>query len=478
MLMAKLRSSVHSRAQASPSLAATQKELKAGTHKGPKPSAAVVGLSSQRPLTHLAEPQDHPIIHEFSGVQRGALHKRYKRFLGDVSFAGKAGNELEGGANPPLTGGSTTSEVTVSLGSTAGHALEGGANPPLAEDSSAASCSSSLQYIYLKDSQVSPYFGADSANNWGRMGRQAHQITRVTRVTRDLIMITRPQGARHLVTRVTRVTRDLIMITRPQGARHLVTRVTRVTRDLIMITRPQGARHLVTRVTRVGVHSALANKIVRKLLEDGHLEGILGSYTVLQSEVAVGQASPNPSRLDFMLTRKNGKRMYIEVKSATLSEPMKGESPETNIALFPDTVSALALKRMTEIANMVKDESTTVQYSTCLQVSTQALKHMTEIANMGSKRAQRHMTKIVNLVSTRALKHMKEIANLVKDGHEAACVFLIQRGDCTHFAPCHEKDPVYAAAVQEETDGTAVARYLGPAEVLLGYQAQDWVADC
>jgi sugar fermentation stimulation protein A len=28
-------------------------------------------------------------------------------------------------------------------------------------------------------------------------------------------------------------------------------------------------------------------------------------------------------------------------------------------------------------------------------------------------------------------------------------VFLIQRGDCTRFAPCHAKDPVYARLVVE-----------------------------
>lgn len=29
----------------------------------------------------------------------------------------------------------------------------------------------------------------------------------------------------------------------------------------------------------------------------------------------------------------------------------------------------------------------------------------------------------------------------------AQMVFLIQRSDCTHFAPCHAKDPVYAQLV-------------------------------
>jgi DNA-binding sugar fermentation-stimulating protein len=31
---------------------------------------------------------------------------------------------------------------------------------------------------------------------------------------------------------------------------------------------------------------------------------------------------------------------------------------------------------------------------------------------------------------------------------QAACIFLIQRGDCDTFAPCYAKDPAYAQAVR------------------------------
>lgn len=67
----------------------------------------------------------------------------------------------------------------------------------------------------------------------------------------------------------------------------------------------------------------------------------------------------------------------------------------------------------------------------------------------------------------------------------AQMVFVIQRGDCTHFAPCHASDPEYGRLVLEaaamgvrvialrcslEGDpvhGRGVVRYIGPAEVRL-----------
>lgn len=32
---------------------------------------------------------------------------------------------------------------------------------------------------------------------------------------------------------------------------------------------------------------------------------------------------------------------------------------------------------------------------------------------------------------------------MVARGHSAALLFVVQRGDCTAFAPCHAKDPAY-----------------------------------
>lgn len=47
--------------------------------------------------------------------------------------------------------------------------------------------------------------------------------------------------------------------------------------------------------------------------------------------------------------------------------------------------------------------------------------------------------------SDRASRHVEELIQAVQSGsHHAALVFLVQRGDCSAFAPCYEKDPRYA----------------------------------
>ena len=46
-------------------------------------------------------------------------------------------------------------------------------------------------------------------------------------------------------------------------------------------------------------------------------------------------------------------------------------------------------------------------------------------------------------VSERATKHLKELIRLKRQGHRAALVFVIQRGDCDRFRPADEIDPEY-----------------------------------
>lgn len=45
--------------------------------------------------------------------------------------------------------------------------------------------------------------------------------------------------------------------------------------------------------------------------------------------------------------------------------------------------------------------------------------------------------------SERAAKHLKELMRLRRQGHRAALVFVIQRGDCDYFRPADEIDPEY-----------------------------------
>lgn len=52
-------------------------------------------------------------------------------------------------------------------------------------------------------------------------------------------------------------------------------------------------------------------------------------------------------------------------------------------------------------------------------------------------------------VSDRAQRHVRELTYIAKNGCSAALIFIIQRGDCSTFAPCHEKDPEYGRLVVE-----------------------------
>eukprot|EP00892_Ulva_mutabilis_P006765 jgi/Ulvmu1/4460/UM002_0185.1 len=150
----------------------------------------------------------------------------------------------------------------------------------------------------------------------------------------------------------------------------------------------------------VGVHSALANKLVQHLLQHKQITALL-PYNTVRTEVTIAphmklkrtlkaaQSGHRPktakSRMDFQLEGDSG-LTFLEVKSVTMAQQ---SSCGKRMALFPDTVS------------------------------------------------------------DRAQKHMKELISLVESGHKAVCLFMVQRSDCDEFAPSHSKDPEYARLVQD-----------------------------
>lgn len=46
-------------------------------------------------------------------------------------------------------------------------------------------------------------------------------------------------------------------------------------------------------------------------------------------------------------------------------------------------------------------------------------------------------------VTIRGTKHLRELMDMVAQGHRAAMVYLVQRSDCSSFAPAADIDPVY-----------------------------------
>ncbi|MHB8423269.1 MAG: DNA/RNA nuclease SfsA [Leptospirales bacterium] len=91
---------------------------------------------------------------------------------------------------------------------------------------------------------------------------------------------------------------------------------------------------------RVGINPILANTLTAEILA-GSLHPALSGATVLGREVVYGEAS----RVDFLLERE-GRRMFLEVKSVTYRDGHAG--------LFPDAVSSRAVRHLGELENCIR----------------------------------------------------------------------------------------------------------------------------
>jgi len=55
-------------------------------------------------------------------------------------------------------------------------------------------------------------------------------------------------------------------------------------------------------------------------------------------------------------------------------------------------------------------------------------------------------------VTARGTKHLRELMEMVSAGHRAVMVYLVQRSDCSSFAPAEEIDPTYASTLREASE--------------------------
>ncbi len=62
--------------------------------------------------------------------------------------------------------------------------------------------------------------------------------------------------------------------------------------------------------------------------------------------------------------------------------------------------------------------------------------------------------------TTRGQKHLRELMELKKQGHGAEIVFVVQRHDCTHFAPADEIDPEYGRLLRQAREAGVTIRAL------------------
>ena len=92
----------------------------------------------------------------------------------------------------------------------------------------------------------------------------------------------------------------------------------------------------------VGVNTHRANRIVEQGIEAKKISA-LGKSCHFKREVKYGKNS----RIDFLITNKESKEIFLEVKNVTLSK-------NKNVAEFPDAITERGSKHLLELIQVVK----------------------------------------------------------------------------------------------------------------------------
>ncbi len=153
----------------------------------------------------------------------------------------------------------------------------------------------------------------------------------------------------------------------------------------------------------VGVNTHLTNTLVASAIGKGLLKGTpLGGFRVERAEVPYGD-----SRLDFLLLRD--------------------QAPDVTPDVTQDVTQDV-------IQDMTRDGN----------------KCYLEVKSVTLKLDGRAM--FPDAVTTRGARHMSELEKIVSRGGRAAVFFLVQRADCSCFAPAAHIDPAYADSLNSAAD--------------------------
>jgi len=186
--------------------------------------------------------------------------------------------------------------------------------------------------------------------------------------------------------------------------------------------------------TWVGVNTGVPNRIIKLALEQYLIPELASYYSQIRCEVPYGKEQK--SRVDFLLTNE----------SAGIDSAL---SPQHGL-------------RPLELTAFLKADA--LERSIYLEVKSVTL-------------AEGKVALFPDTVTTRGQKHLRELMALLPRSR-AVMLYFINRGDCTHFAPCDRADPVYGQLLREAVaKGVEVLpcrfeitpqeiRYLGLAEFL------------
>lgn len=90
-----------------------------------------------------------------------------------------------------------------------------------------------------------------------------------------------------------------------------------------------------------------------------------------------------------------------------------------------------------------------------------------EVKNVTLRRDDR--AEFPDAVTARGAKHLRELSAMVANGARSVMVYLVQRGDCDHFASADDIDPAYGAALRDAlaagVEAVCYAASVSPAEI-------------
>lgn len=149
----------------------------------------------------------------------------------------------------------------------------------------------------------------------------------------------------------------------------------------------------------VGIHPMISQHIASKLLSN------ISSEAKWKSEVKISEHT----RLDFVGTLDNGKKIYVEVKNAMISTNLVGRSERR--AIFPE----------------------------------------------GYRKSKK------DTISPRAVKHAETLAEIVanNDTDSAYLLYIVPRNDCNGGLELNKEDPIYVESVSNAMNKGVKVRVFG-----------------
>eukprot|EP01041_Mallomonas_annulata_P005401 gene5401-10802_t len=177
--------------------------------------------------------------------------------------------------------------------------------------------------------------------------------------------------------------------------------------------------------TWVGIHSALANKIVENALNKGLIEECRG-FATLQREIKLGD-----SRIDFKLSW------------TSTPDVLQSCSNIGNIGISQQK----SLKRK-RAASKSSSASDSLELSNESKISSMLIEVKSVTLAIKNENTYHNSAQFPDTISERARKHVVALTSHVRSGGKAALLFIIQRDDCHSFSPC-DIDKEYVKLIHE-----------------------------